>query len=80
MSIIDKIEKDQEHLELHKLALEFAESHNWDVKMVNAWLSSTFVGQMAMSGYSKEFVKKTLEMMYQKYLDHPLRKENRNSP
>lgn len=64
--------ENMEIYELHEMRLKWFEDKNCSPSQIMAFLSSEFVGSLVLCGYSEEFVKKTFDMMYEKFKSHPL--------
>ncbi len=65
--------------ELHKLLENFALEKGYSHSNIMAFLSVTFLGTMAMRGYSQEFFDKTCENMKNSYFKYIKKMENLNN-
>ena len=66
--------RDDDIYEMHKIRLKFFMDRKYTSSQVLAFLSSEFVGTLALHGCSEDFVKKTFDRMFEKFKEHPLRK------
>ena len=60
--------------ELHRLMCNFLDERNYKTADMLSFLTSNFVGTLAMAGITDEFAKQTFDMMFEKFKEHPLRK------
>ncbi len=61
--------------EIHEILIKYCIENNIKPSEIMAFITATFIGQMALSGYSQDFFDKTVEKMKEKFKYHPLRKK-----
>lgn len=57
------------HREIQKAIAGIGILHQLTTKDIAVFLTATLSGQFALAGYSEEFVKKTLDRMFEQYLE-----------
>lgn len=60
--------------EAHLMLVEHFLKKDFKPSQIMSFLTATFIGQMALNGYSDDFFDKTVERMKVKFINHPLRK------
>ena len=68
--MIEDMEKESEYLELHQILLEWFIDRDKKPKHIIAFLTSMWIGQMALNGYEEDFFDATLKHMKENWKTH----------